>query len=1039
MPVESPRSWIDELSLSDARSPEVYLSLGDIDSAPLQLAHILRQAWTHLELDAILCTGTQVVAYIKECDDNDEEARAIHQKAWGQGVSPIIILVTPHRIKVFSCLALPTARSANVASSGRVLHDLNRTADILEAVSIVRRLRMGTYFEASEVGRTYRTSFDPKLRVDRYLLTNLNQARKELEVVSEGFNKAAVHRLLGRVIFACYLIDRGIVDSDYLGSGASDEPARSVADILNGVAGPPSSALFNLFRRMRADFNGDMFAGDIDEEELAFTEDHVAILRGFLMGENLVEKQPTLGFWAYDFSIIPIETLSAIYESFLEADDRKAKKQVGAYYTPRFLCEVVLDQVLARGDGLLGKRFLDPACGSGIFLVSLLNRMAEEWKRRNKGASNEETFGALVDIVQTSLFGVDLNETACRITALSLYLAILDHLDPRDIRRLPPRALPNLVRPIASEGVESGNNIVHCDFFNSALPSDLRDFDFVIGNPPWARMTHSLMARWCAERGFPIAQGQMAHGFVWKALTHLKPEGSACFLLPAGVLFNQHPHATEFQRALLQSTVVEDILNFSDLCFYLFENAIRPAISVTYRKGTPALDHRIDYAVPKTDPETLRADLLDVSWIDRHEIPQKELLATPNECLPDVWKRRMWASPRDRELLSTLDGYPKLAAYLGPETPLGKSFTLAGGFQPLGPNDDRENCPTANIPPGSLFLDAADQATRLIIHPNDCLDFEEGIRRFRRWPTEDAIFESPHVVVSRALRGAFLDFPCYFQHAWTGIHGSADDQDALKWLAILLDSDLMKYYFFHTSSSWAVERHYVGLNELPSAPFWVPGKGDEGYAIYRSVVGAYDECRSTTALTQFGRREIISGFRQSIQASILDFFGLSNSERILVRDSLELWEPSSTPSRNEAIRTYAVSTKQMRDEYTALLLDRINGLSGDLLEAEAEVIVSDELKLGVIVLTTAPKRGKPWNFVETKSDMEMDQALRRIRSSLADEFRTLRQIRDIKVFSEDRLYLFKPLVRRHWARSIALADADEIAGAILFEKRGLLS
>src|SRR5262249_53546622 len=152
-------------------------------------------------------------------------------------------------------------------------------------------------------------------------------------------------------------------------------------------------------------------------------------------------------------------------------------EKLGAFYTPRFLAEVVLDIALAHTPSLLGKRALDPACGSGIFLVGLFNRIAEEWKQHNPKARNDTKARELMRLLQARLFGVDVKETACRIAAFSLYLAYLDQLAPRDIQALQGkgRFLPKLTG--------DGANIRCSDFFkkDAAFPSDV---DIVIGNPP---------------------------------------------------------------------------------------------------------------------------------------------------------------------------------------------------------------------------------------------------------------------------------------------------------------------------------------------------------------------------------------------------------------------------------------------------------------------------------------------------------------------------------------------------------------------------
>jgi type I restriction-modification system DNA methylase subunit len=121
-------------------------------------------------------------------------------------------------------------------------------------------------------------------------------------------------------------------------------------------------------------------------------------------------------------------------------------KMKKSFYTPPFLAELVLDIALLDRSSLLQLRILDPACGSGIFLVGLFNRMAEEWKRANPRARNDRRARELMDLMQSGIFGIDSDPTACRIAAFSLYLAYLDQLSPRDIQALQAARWHDLVR-----------------------------------------------------------------------------------------------------------------------------------------------------------------------------------------------------------------------------------------------------------------------------------------------------------------------------------------------------------------------------------------------------------------------------------------------------------------------------------------------------------------------------------------------------------------------------------------------------------------
>ena len=86
--------------------------------------------------------------------------------------------------------------------------------------------------------------------------------------------------------------------------------------------------LYNLFRKLQADFNGDIFDDDLTTESRLINDSHIEILSRFLNGETAT-GQMSLASGAYDFSIIPIETISAIYEQFLGAEDEEDQQESG--------------------------------------------------------------------------------------------------------------------------------------------------------------------------------------------------------------------------------------------------------------------------------------------------------------------------------------------------------------------------------------------------------------------------------------------------------------------------------------------------------------------------------------------------------------------------------------------------------------------------------------------------------------------------------------------------------------------------------------
>ena len=242
-----------------------------------------------------------------------------------------------------------------------------------------------------------------------------------------------------------------------------------------------------------------------------FPPSYIDPLDDFFRATDVLSGQGS--FWPYDFAAIPIEAISAIYERFLKGSD----KRQGAFYTPRFLAEVVLDMALTTTPSLLDRRYLDPACGSGIFLVGLFNRMAEEWKQANPEARNDRRARELRKILCSNLCGVDINPTACRITAFSLYLAYLDQLSPRDIQELGRRDTSyqgsSTLRKRPGGGEIEGN--IWCgDFFGEGTEYPI-DADVVIGNPPWGSTAARRYAcrQMVRQRRSPIPHTRQANRY----------------------------------------------------------------------------------------------------------------------------------------------------------------------------------------------------------------------------------------------------------------------------------------------------------------------------------------------------------------------------------------------------------------------------------------------------------------------------------------------------------------------------------------------
>src|SRR5690606_7760030 len=155
---------------------------------------------------------------------------------------------------------------------------------------------------------------------------------------------------------------------------------------------------------------------------------HLAKLRDFLLGIDLETRQSRL--WPYNFDVIPIEFISSIYEEFFHADRKNQEEAKGTHYTPPNMVRFLLDQVLPVSTYDKHPTILDPSCGSGIFLVEAFRRIIAF---HNLIPNSRLKVRDLQRILRNYIFGVDKNKEAVRVAAFSLYLTMLDYLEPKSI------------------------------------------------------------------------------------------------------------------------------------------------------------------------------------------------------------------------------------------------------------------------------------------------------------------------------------------------------------------------------------------------------------------------------------------------------------------------------------------------------------------------------------------------------------------------------------------------------------------------------
>lgn len=1020
------KDWKKEFGIAESKPPRFFSDKDDLDFTTPQ-GHLLRRAFDALKLDGILCADHSPLVYFKQLNPiTADEVYRLHKLFWNHGGAPVLVLVSVDKVHVYSGMSRPLPENELPERMPSLVATLDRVAAGLCAFL--------TSVESGEFFRQHLRSFNPDHRVDRALLENLSDTREALaSAARRQIPTDTLDALLCRFVFTCYLFDREVIGQSYL-TGLGAKGASHLKDVLAiQPAANAKTVLYRLFRRLGKDFNGDLFSDDLDAEAEFVDEPHIKTLNEFFHGTAVRGGQQA--FWAYDFSIIPIETISAIYERFLKDSDA----QEGAFYTPRFLAEVVLDTALDGMGSVLGKKFLDPACGSGIFLVGLFNRMAEEWKQQNPTARNPRRARELMRLLRESLHGVDINPTACKITAFSLYLAYLDQLSPRDIQELQEQegepSLPNLVATEKASG-----NIHRADFFDGATAFST-GVDLVIGNPPWGSTVEKATpaGQWCAAHSKPVPDKQIAAAFVWKAIEHVAVDGRVCFLLPDGILFNSSSTALAFQRAFVRQHSIDRVLNLADFRWFLFERAVHAALVVAYRKPSASdTQHQIEYWVPKTDWTVIGAEVITIGPADRSTVAIAEVLqdlSSPDA--PQVWKQKFWASPREVRLLDRLSLYPRLRDHVrGPkERNSRKPWIMAVGFQPVRKGDDPAKAQTISLP-SRRFIPATSPGLDLVLLTSDCQTLDTPSVEVRSGSNKNTeVFQAPHVLVAKGFtRIAYCDFDVSFQDALRGIQGPPEHRTLLVFLAAYLRSPLAKFYLFHTASDWGITRPQVHVDEVLRIPMPLPDQQPNSqrcWQIVEKVAEIVTDAAHKASADFADRQRIVRSADAAITPLIDEYFDIHAMEKPLIEDTLKVTIPSIQPTRRRMpVPTVAPSSVAQREAYCARVCSMLNGWAkrGNY-KVRGTVHGSDAMGIAMAVLEKVSRTDA--ELPPGNDGHDMLKALDHLRKAFPQRLATLDVVRGILVFDKNRLYVVKPIGQRHWTQTAAMNDADEIAGTIL--------
>lgn len=842
------------------------------------------------------------VIVFAEQDSSDDSAWLNHfNSVWCMARPQLLFLARDGELAVLD-LTKPPAREGEARDSqGRLL-------EIVEAVSHVQERLHRYRREQVESGRLFEEKrFGQHDRADRALIRDLGRVRKAL--VDAGLSAGHAHSLIGRSIFVRYLEDRGVITERYFRNIAnrarrslraswktqldSDPKAEAAVNAGRDIYYPRvlNSKLFTyeLFRSLTENFNGDMFPVD-KEEEIAVTDRHLALLRKFLLGDI----EGGLFFFAYRFDIIPIELISSIYEKFYSLRPDQQRED-GSYYTPASLVEFLLSHTLTDDCLAQNPTVLDPACGSGIFLVESFRRII---RFRYRLTGQKPGFDELRDILRDQIRGIDINREAIRVAAFSLYLAMLHYLEPPDIlqhqlpfltytprsRRTPDKHLDIL---LVSDAFEIEKNLSGAAALERFGDSSV---DVVVGNPPWGspraddELSSDGGARWCQQRQLSVGDKERSQSFVHRSLSFLHDGGRAGLLLSTGILFKRHPKTRAFRRQWLQRSTLSHIFNFAAVRHAFFrpfdssknegKGAIAPFIAAVFRKTPPSEESLFTYWSAKETAYISNLQAVILNRADSSHANQARF--TENDLL---WKVYWWGGHRDEQLIQRLRAESSLGAEFDAN---GKNFRI--GFLEAK-KDQTQSGWLTKFPefPTSAFV-------RYGVLPT--ASFRTPPRKVKRRCEKD-IYQGPRLLIKRGIGNdgivaRFETEPFSFRHSIYAVTVAPERSSDARIALGVLWSSLAKYFLFMTSGSWGMWHDEV-LKETFTT---IPLRLDVDQGLRERIVHIVDQLRSVNDLsdTPLFRNLAsqtaaqISDLEEALDCAVFALFDLAPDECERIRD-----------------------------------------------------------------------------------------------------------------------------------------------------------
>ncbi len=282
---------------------------------------------------------------------------------------------------------------------------------------------------------------------------------------------------------------------------------------------------------------------------------------------------------AFDFTKVTGDVLGNLYERFLDPDKRK---RIGEYYTPMPVAKYVLERL-----GFLDKpgQLLDPACGSGTFLIAALTVLVQDMRRR--GVAPDVAVKQAIDLVH----GLDINVFATFIAQMQLVWHLFPYLKEAKLKEIPELQVYGGDNSLVYDQPQTLTESVLLKPSSDSRAVRGGHYRYVVGNPPYIRnerlkdkgpwrdlyqevdFRNSDISFFFVARsllgGLLSQETAKARGITpVRRQSWLEDGGRMCFVLPMGLCDSDA--ASALRRELLTNCKIIEVTDLEEVAVHLF-------------------------------------------------------------------------------------------------------------------------------------------------------------------------------------------------------------------------------------------------------------------------------------------------------------------------------------------------------------------------------------------------------------------------------------------------------------------------------------